>query len=138
MSGVRDERPRGTGIRRAGPVPVNARSPAAGPGVDGSVSNALEDRKGWFEVCPALGTVFLDEIGEVDAAIQVKLLRVLQTRTFQRLGDTADRPFSGKLIAATNCDLRQALAAGRFREDFYYRLCADLLVTPSLAERLLF
>ena len=69
-------------------------------------------------------------------AIQVKLLRVLQTRTFQRLGDTADRAFSGKLIAATNRDLRQALAAGRFREDFYYRLCADLLVTPSLAERL--
>ncbi len=102
----------------------------------GAFTGALEDRKGWFEVCPALGTVFLDEIGEVDAAIQVKLLRVLQTRTFQRLGDTADRPFSGKLIAATNCDLRQALAAGRFREDFYYRLCADLLVTPSLAERL--
>ena len=66
----------------------------------------------------------------------MKLLRVLQTRTFQRLGDTADRTFAGKLIAATNRDLRQALAAGRFREDFYYRLCADLLVTPSLAERL--
>ena len=102
----------------------------------GAFTGALEDRKGWFEACPALGAVFLDEIGEVDAAIQVKLLRVLQTRTFQRLGDTADRPFSGKLIAATNRDLRQALAAGRFREDFYYRLCADLLVTPSLAERL--
>ncbi len=102
----------------------------------GAFTGALEDRKGWFEVCPALGTVFLDEIGEVETAIQVKLLRVLQTRTFQRLGDTADRAFSGKLIAATNRDLRQALAAGRFREDFYYRLCADLLVTPSLAERL--
>ena len=102
----------------------------------GAFTGALEDRKGWFEVCPPLGTVFLDEIGEVETAIQVKLLRVLQTRTFQRLGDTADRAFSGKLIAATNRDLRQALAAGRFREDFYYRLCADLLVTPSLAERL--
>jgi transcriptional regulator with AAA-type ATPase domain len=102
----------------------------------GAFTGAPEDRKGWFETCPPLGTVFLDEIGEVDAAIQVKLLRVLQTRTFQRLGDTADRAFSGKLIAATNRDLRQALAAGRFREDFYYRLCADLLVTPSLAERL--
>jgi transcriptional regulator with AAA-type ATPase domain len=102
----------------------------------GAFTGALEDRKGWFETCPPVGTVFLDEIGEVDAAIQVKLLRVLQTRTFQRLGDTADRTFGGKLIAATNRDLRQALAAGRFREDFYYRLCADLLVTPSLAERL--
>src|SRR5262249_58224930 len=66
---------------------------------------------------------------------QVKLLRVLQTRIFQRLGDTSDCGFAGKLIAATNRDLRQALAAGRFREDFYYRLCADLIVTPSLAER---
>ncbi len=102
----------------------------------GAFTGALEDRKGWFEVCPTLGTVFLDEIGEVETAIQVKLLRVLQTRTFQRLGDTADRAFAGKLIAATNRDLRQALATGRFREDFYYRLCADLLVTPSLAERL--
>jgi transcriptional regulator with GAF, ATPase, and Fis domain len=102
----------------------------------GAFTGALEDRKGWFEVCPPLGTVFLDEIGEVETAIQVKLLRVLQTRTFQRLGDTTDRAFPGKLIAATNRDLRQALAAGRFREDFYYRLCADLLVTPSLAERL--
>jgi hypothetical protein len=102
----------------------------------GAFTGALEDRKGWFEACPPLGTVFLDEIGEVDTAIQVKLLRVLQTRTFQRLGDTADRTFAGKLIAATNRDLRQALAAGQFREDFYYRLCADLLVTPSLAERL--
>jgi transcriptional regulator with AAA-type ATPase domain len=102
----------------------------------GAFTGALEDRKGWFEACPAVGAVFLDEIGEVDPAIQVKLLRVLQTRTFQRLGDTADRTFAGKLIAATNRDLRQALAAGRFREDFYYRLCADLLVTPSLAERL--
>jgi hypothetical protein len=102
----------------------------------GAFTGALADRKGWFEACPSLGAVFLDEIGEVDPAIQVKLLRVLQTRTFQRLGDTADRTFAGKLIAATNRDLRQALAAGRFREDFYYRLCADLLVTPSLAERL--
>jgi transcriptional regulator with AAA-type ATPase domain len=102
----------------------------------GAFTGALEDRKGWFEACPAVGAVFLDEIGEVEPAIQVKLLRVLQTRTFQRLGDIADRTFAGKLIAATNRDLRQALAAGRFREDFYYRLCADLLVMPSLAERL--
>jgi transcriptional regulator with GAF, ATPase, and Fis domain len=102
----------------------------------GAFTGALEDRKGWFETCPAIGSVFLDEIGEIDPAIQVKLLRVLQTRTFQRLGDTADRTFAGKLIAATNRDLRQALADGCFREDFYYRLCADLLVTPSLAERL--
>src|SRR5256712_1579385 len=102
----------------------------------GAFTGALEDRKGRFEVCPPLGTVFLDEIGELDAAIQVKLLRVLQTRTFQRLGDTRDRRFSGKLIAATNRDLPREMEAGRFREDFYYPLCSDLVVPPSLAAQL--
>jgi len=102
----------------------------------GAFTGALQDRKGWFEMCPPLGTVFLDEIGEVDAAIQVKLLRVLETRAFQRLGETESRPFRGKVIAATNRDLGAAIAAGRFREDFYYRLCADLIVTPSLAAQL--
>src|SRR5207245_2420943 len=102
----------------------------------GAFTGALEDRKGWFEACPPLGTVFLDEIGDVDAAIQVKLLRVLQTRTFQRLGDTAARRFEGKVIAATNRYLGAAIEAGRFREDFYYRLCSDLIVTPSLAAQL--
>jgi DNA-binding NtrC family response regulator len=98
----------------------------------GAFTGALQDRTGWLEVCPPLGTVFLDEIGEVDPAIQVKLLRVLQTRTFQRLGDTADRVFPGKLVAATNRDLGAAMRAGRFRADLYYRLCADLVLTPSL------
>ena len=85
---------------------------------------------------PPLGTVFLDEIGDVDAAIQVKLLRVLQSRTFQALGDTTEHHFRGKLIAATNRDLAQAMQEGRFREDFYYRLCSDLVTTPSLQEQL--
>jgi hypothetical protein len=102
----------------------------------GAFTGAVQDRRGWFEVCPPLGTVFLDEIGEIDTAIQVKLLRVLQTRTFQRLGDTKDQPFRGKVIAATNRDLAAEIAAGRFRQDFYYRLCSDLVFTPSLAEQL--
>jgi transcriptional regulator with AAA-type ATPase domain len=102
----------------------------------GAFTGAVADRTGWLEVCRPLGTVFLDEIGDVDPAIQVKLLRVLQTRTFQRLGDTETRRFSGKVVAATNRDLAQAMRAGRFREDFYYRLCADQLVTPSLREQL--
>jgi len=80
--------------------------------------------------------VFLDEIGEVDGAIQVKLLRVLQSRTFQRLGETQDRRFQGKVVAATNRDLAAEIAAGRFREDFYYRLCSGVVVTPSLAAQL--
>ena len=102
----------------------------------GAFTGALQDRRGWLEVCPPLGTVFLDEIGDLDASIQVKLLRVLQTRTFQPLGDTSERHFHGKLIAATNRDLAQAMQAGLFREDFYYRLCSDLITTPSLQEQL--
>jgi transcriptional regulator with AAA-type ATPase domain len=102
----------------------------------GAFTGALQDRKGWLEVCPALGTVFLDEIGDLEATIQVKLLRVLQTRTFQPLGETHDRHFRGKLIAATNRDLLTAIHAQQFREDFYYRLCSDVVTTPSLREQL--
>src|SRR5712692_1195602 len=102
----------------------------------GAFTSALQDRRGWLEVCPPLGTVFLDEIGDLDPAIQVKLLRVIETRTFQPLGDTASRQFHGKLIAATNRDLARAIQEGAFREDFYYRLCSDLIVTPSLADQL--
>ncbi len=102
----------------------------------GSFTGAVEDRAGWLEVCPAQGTVFLDEIGELDPAIQVKLLRVLQDRTFSRLGETKERRFQGKLIAATNRDLAEQMHRGGFREDFYYRLCSDIIVAPSLRERL--
>lgn len=102
----------------------------------GAFTGALADREGWMEACPATGSVFLDEIGDVDAGIQVKLLRVLQSRTFQRLGDTETRTFKGKIIAATNRDLAAEIRNGRFREDFYYRLCSDLLRTPTLREQL--
>ena len=98
-------------------------------------TGALEDRAGWFETCPSGGAVFLDEIGEIAPEIQVKLLRVLQTRRFQRLGDTEPRAFRGKLISATNRDLAAELAAGRFREDLYYRICSDHIETPTLAEQ---
>lgn len=100
----------------------------------GAFTGALADRVGWFEACRPLGTVFLDEIGDLDPSIQVKLLRVLQSRTFQRLGETDERRFAGKLLAATNKDLARAIDEGKFRADFYYRLCADIIVTPSLAE----
>jgi transcriptional regulator with GAF, ATPase, and Fis domain len=91
----------------------------------GAFTGALADRAGWMEVCPPAGAVFLDEIGEVDSSIQVKLLRVLQSRAFQPLGGTDTRRFEGKIIAATNRDLPVEIRAGRFREDFYYRLCSD-------------
>lgn len=63
-------------------------------------------------------------------------MRVLQGRTFQRLGDTKTRRFSGKVIAATNRDLAVEMREGRFRPDFYYRLCSDIITTPPLAEQL--
>jgi hypothetical protein len=100
----------------------------------GAFTGALEDRAGWLEVCRPLGTVFLDELGDIDAAIQVKLLRVLQTRTFQRIGDTQPRTFHGKIIAATNRDLARQMQIGRFRDDLYYRLCSDQIRTPALRE----
>ena len=104
--------------------------------VKGAFTFAHKDREGWLERCGEHGAVFLDEIGELDAAIQVKLLRVLETRKFQRVGSTDTLPFKGKIIAATNRDLAAEMHAGRFRHDLYYRLCADQVVTPSLAEQL--
>lgn len=102
----------------------------------GAFTGALVDRAGWMEECPPTGAVFLDEIGETDAGIQVKLLRVLQARSFQPLGSTETLRFEGKIIAATNRDLPAEIRAGRFREDFYYRLCSDQLETPSLRSQL--
>lgn len=102
----------------------------------GAFTGALDDHPGWLETCPAFGSVFLDEVGEIDPAIQVKLLRVLQERRFHRLGESTQRRFEGKLIAATNRDLPAEVAAGRVREDFYYRLCSDVIRVPSLRERL--
>lgn len=102
----------------------------------GAFTGAAEERAGWLEVCPAHGCVFLDEIGEVEPAVQVKLLRVLQTRVFARVGEHTDRTFRGRLVAATNRDLAQEIAAGRFRADVYYRLCADHIRTPALRELL--
>jgi len=102
----------------------------------GAFTGALEDRQGWLEVCGPDGTVFLDEIGELGTELQVKFLRVLQTRAFQRIGETKPRMFLGKLVAATHRDLDQGLQAGWFREDLYYRLCADRIQTPTLRERI--
>jgi len=102
----------------------------------GSFTGAVADRKGWLETCPAASSVFLDELGELDPSIQVKLLRVIETRTFSLVGETGTREFKGKLIAATNRDLLKRMEQGEFREDLYYRLCSDQIVTPSLAEQL--
>ena len=100
----------------------------------GAFTGALEDRTSFLEACAPSGAVFLDEIAEIDPTLQVKLLRVLQTREFRRLGDSGTRRFTGRLISATNRDLAAEIEAGRFREDLYFRLNADRIETPSLRQ----
>ena len=101
----------------------------------GSFTGALADRKGRLESCPPHGSLFLDEIGDADEQIQVKLLRVLQYRVFERVGDSVPRTFRGKIIAATNHDLAHDMHSGKFRQDFYFRLCSDVIATPSLRQQ---
>ncbi len=102
----------------------------------GAFTGADGEHAGWLETCPEHGALFLDEIGELDLDVQVKLLRVLQERTFNRMGETAPRRFAGKVLAATNRVLEDEIDAGRFREDLYYRICGDTIRTPSLREQL--
>jgi sigma-54 dependent transcriptional regulator, flagellar regulatory protein len=102
----------------------------------GSFTGAIEDHAGVFERCSAHGALFLDEIGEVPAPIQIKLLRVLQDRAFTPLGSHETRRFAGRVIAATNRPLAELRGGGRFRDDFYYRLCSDVIQVPTLRQRI--
>ena len=100
----------------------------------GAFTGADRQKPGRFELA-AGGTLFLDEIGELSAAVQVKLLRVLQEREYQRVGGTATLKADVRLIAATNRDLMAEMAAGRFRNDLFYRLAVFNVHLPSLRER---
>jgi DNA-binding NtrC family response regulator len=100
----------------------------------GAFTGAVATRKGRFELADG-GTIFLDEIGEISAAIQVKLLRVLQEKEFERVGGMRPLSVDVRIVAATNKDLKAEIAAGRFREDLYYRLNVFPIALPSLAER---
>ncbi|PTQ86706.1 sigma-54-dependent transcriptional regulator [Agitococcus lubricus] len=102
----------------------------------GSFTGATSDRAGYLETQHHGQSVFLDEVGELPAEVQVKLLRVLQNRRFQRLGDNQSREFYGKIISATHRDLAADIEKGLFRADLYYRLCSDIIRTPSLAVQL--
>ncbi len=102
----------------------------------GAFTTAIADRQGWLEQCRPHGAIFLDEIGELDPSLQVKLLRVVQRRTYSRIGESEERQFTGKIIGATNRDMDREMESGRFREDLYYRLCADRIQTPALREQL--
>lgn len=100
----------------------------------GAFTGATTDRPGLIEAAHR-GTLFLDEVGEITPAMQVRLLRVLQERTVRRLGETVDRPVDVRVLSATHRDLGEALAERRMREDFYYRIRVTELRIPPLRER---
>ena len=100
----------------------------------GSFTGALNQKKGRLEIADG-GTIFLDEIGELTPALQVKLLRVLQEREFERVGGTQTLKVDVRVIAATNKNLEEAIEAGEFRQDLYYRLNVVSLEMPPLRER---
>jgi two-component system response regulator PilR (NtrC family) len=102
--------------------------------VKGAFTGAAANKKGLFEVADK-GTIFLDEIGDTSPAMQVKLLRVVQERTIRRVGGTEEIPVDVRIIAATNRDLSEMVAASQFREDLFYRISVIPLEMPPLRHR---
>jgi hypothetical protein len=102
----------------------------------GAFTGAIENHDGVFSRCTPHGAIFLDEIGEVALPVQVKLLQVLQERTFSPVGSHQRLRFSGRVIAATNRNLAALRLQGDFRDDFYFRLCSDVITIPPLHQRL--
>ncbi len=100
----------------------------------GAYTSAVDRRIGYFEQATG-GTIFLDEIGEIPAAAQVRLLRVLESGTFNRVGSSIMRSTDARVVAATNKDLGREVQEGRFREDLYYRLSTVIIHVPPLRER---
>jgi DNA-binding NtrC family response regulator len=102
----------------------------------GAFTGAVSDHIGLLARCQPTGTIFLDEIGDLAAPVQLKLLRVLQERTFCPVGSHEERRFAGRVVAATNRPLTELRGSGRFRDDFFYRLCSDVIQVPAWRQRL--
>ncbi len=102
--------------------------------IRGSFTHAVRDKKGLIEMAER-GTLFLDEIGNITPETQIRLLRFLEDRKIRKIGDTQEFSVDCRIIAATNADLEAEVAAGRFREDLYYRLRVVSLVVPPLRDR---
>ncbi len=102
--------------------------------VKGAFTGAVRDKIGRFQMADG-GTIFLDEIGDISARIQLKLLRVLEDKKFEKVGDSSPVEVDVRVIAVTNCDLREKVRKGEFREDLYYRLKVIEVVLPPLRER---
>src|SRR5437867_5936183 len=102
----------------------------------GAFTGAIDHHDGVFGRCDAHGALFLDEIGEVSIPVQIKLLQVLQERTFTPVGGRERKRFAGRVIAATNRPLGRLRRDGRFRDDFFYRLCSDVIEVPTLRQRI--
>ncbi len=101
----------------------------------GAFTGAVESHEGILSRCSEYGSIFLDEIGDVGEPIQIKLLHILQNRDFSPVGSHEKRRFCGRIIAATNKSLEDLRRGGQFRDDFFYRLCSDIIVVPSLRQR---
>ena len=102
----------------------------------GAFTGAIDNHEGVFSRCSPHGSIFLDEIGDVSVPVQIKLLQVLQERTFSPVGSHERLRFNGRVIAATNRPLDDMRQEGQFRDDFYYRLCSDLIIVPPLRQRI--
>lgn len=121
-------------IINCGAIPENLAESLLFGHEKGAFTGAMDRRTGKFELADG-GTVFLDEIGEMSLELQVKLLRVLQEREIERVGGTSSLKIDVRIIAATNKNLEEEVAAGRFRMDLYYRLHVFPIVVPSLKKR---
>lgn len=122
-------------IINCGAIPENLAESILFGHEKGAFTGALERRIGKFELADG-GTIFLDEIGEMPLTLQVKLLRVLQEKNIERVGGSAPLKIDVRIIAATNKDLENEVAAGRFRMDLYYRLYVFPILVPSLRNRI--